>query len=138
MRAWLVIGAVLALAGCDGDGGGGADHACTEIGCSPDSVQVQVQGVPNGNVEVALCVENRRCVRQRRSGEPLQLLAGSIPKGRNDVRVTMIVRKNGRVIARATGQFPVRVARPNGPDCPPVCRQVSARFDVPTGRLEEA
>jgi hypothetical protein len=138
MRARVALVALLALAGCDGDGGGGVDHACTEIGCSPDSVQVEVQGVPNGNFEVALCVENRKCVRQRRSGEPLQLLGGSIPKGRNDVRVTMVVRKNGRVIARATRRFPVRVSRPNGPDCPPVCRQVNVRFDVPSNTLEEA
>ena len=92
--------------------------------------------MPNGNVEVALCVEDRKCVRQRRTGEPLQPLGGTLPKRAKSVRVTMIVRKDGSEIARATRQFAVRVSRPNGPDCPPVCRQVSARFDVPTGSLE--
>ena len=63
-------------------------------------------------------------------------MLGAPPK--RERRVTMIVRKDGRVVARATERFTVKVSRPNGPDCPPVCRQVIARFDAATGSLEEA
>jgi hypothetical protein len=142
MRGLLVIGAALALAGCGGDDdadGTGAppQAACTEIGCAPDGVEVEVAGIPAGEVEIALCVEKRKCVRRRR-GEPLPLVGGSIPQRGDRVRVTMIVRKDGREIARATRRLPVRISRPNGPDCPPPCRYVRARFDVPSSTLEEA
>ena len=136
MRAALAIGAVLVLAGCGNDGEG-ALVRCTEIGCGPDGVQVVLHGIPAGNVEVALCVEKRTCVRRRR-GEPLQVLRASIPQRKDRVRVTLIVRENGRIVARATERLPVRVSRPNGPDCPPPCPYVRARFDVPTRTLEEA
>ena len=33
-------------------------------------------------------------------------------------------------------QIPVRTTRPNGPDCPPVCRVANARLDVALGTLE--
>jgi hypothetical protein len=136
MRARLAIVAVLLLAGC-----GGADaplqRACTEIGCGLDAVEVETHGIPSGNVEIALCVENRKCVRRQR-GEPLLRLGAPIPKRGERVRVTMIVSRDGRELARATRRLPVRISRPNGPDCPPPCRYVRARFDVPTSTLEAA
>jgi hypothetical protein len=136
VRTRLGILAALALAGC-GDGGS-QDRACTEIGCAPDGVLVEFHGVPDGKAEVVVCVENRKCVRQERRGEPLQALTDVLPPGTDRVRVAVIVRKDGRAIARVARRFPVRVSHPNGPDCPPTCRNVRLRFDVPAGRLEEA
>ena len=104
MRARLAIVAVLLLAGC-----GGADaplqRACTEIGCGLDAVEVETHGIPSGNVEIALCVENRKCVRRHRS-EPLLRLGAPIPKRGERVRVTMIVSRDGRELARATTRLP--------------------------------
>ena len=134
MRARLTIVALLALAGCGGDDADTSSppqRGCTEIGCAPEGVEVDVQGLPAGNVEVALCVEDRRCVT---GGTPI---TGVLPKRGDRVRVTMIVREDGREVARVTQRLPVRVSRPNGPDCPPPCRYVRARFDVPSGALEE-
>lgn len=137
MRRLVIAVALLALAGCGQDDEGGAAEpparACTEIGCF-DSARVVLDGAPAG-ARVTLCVDGR-CERARSGlGEVGARLARD---GGDVVRVTVTVRKGGRTIARASERLPVRTERPNGPGCPPVCRFVTARFDVPSGTLEAA
>ena len=60
-----------------------------------------------------------------------------LPAGRVTVRVCAeqqceTLRGPGEELGDVTSE------RPNGPDCPPVCRFARARFDVATGRLEAA
>jgi len=144
VRGRLGILAVLTLAGCrDGDSAQAptatpAQRACTEIGCAPEGVELDFQRIPSGNVEVVLCVEDRKCVHEEGHGAPLQLVGDFLPKGIDRVRVAVTVRKDGRELVRLTRRFPVRISRPNGPDCPPPCRYVRLRLDVPTRTLEDA
>jgi hypothetical protein len=42
----------------------------------------------------------------------------------------------GKVIAEDETSIPVDSIRPNGPDCPPICRFVRSRMDLATNRLE--
>jgi hypothetical protein len=143
VRAWLGLALALALAGC-GDRNRSdttatpTEQACTEIGCAPEGVDLDFQRTPTGNVEVVLCVEDRKCVRDESRGAPLQNIGDFLPKRIDRVRVAVIVRKDGREIARVARRFPVRISRPNGPDCPPPCRYVRLRLDVPTRTLEAA
>jgi hypothetical protein len=136
--------ALLALAGCGDDGeapratatatppSGGL--ACTEIGCS-NVAQVEFEGAPRGRVEVRMCVEER-CQTSVSRGQPPVALGIPLPQSVGDsVRVTVTMRRNGRTVARVDEQIPVRTTRPNGPDCPPVCRQANARLDVATKTL---
>ena len=146
MRRHAITLALFALAGCGDDGGGDAPRAtatatppagglaCTEIGCS-NVAQVEFEGAPRGRVEVRMCVEDR-CQTSVSRGQPPVALGIPLPESVGDsVRVTVTMRRNGRTVARVDEQIPVRTTRPNGPDCPPVCRQASARFDVGTETL---
>ena len=139
--------ALLALAGCGGDGGGDAPRAtatatapadglaCTEIGCS-NVAQVEFARAPRGRVEIRMCVEGR-CQTSVSRGRAPVALGIPLPESPGDrVRVTLTMRRNGRTVARADEQIPVRTVRPNGPDCPPVCRMANARFDAALGTLE--
>ena len=57
---------------------------------------------------------------------------------REHARLVVEVRRRGRVISRGAAEVPVETWRPNGPDCPPVCRRAAARLDVDSGTLEPA
>jgi hypothetical protein len=147
MRTLATTLALLALAGCGDDGGGDVPRAtvtptppadglaCTEIGCN-DIAQVEFARAPRGRVEVRMCVEDQ-CQTSVSRGRPPVALGIPLPESPADrVRVTVTMRRNGRTVARAEEQIPVRTTRPNGPDCPPVCRVANARLDVALGTLE--
>jgi hypothetical protein len=140
--------ALLALAGC-GDDGADAPRAtatptppadglaCTEIGCN-DIAQVEFVRAPRGRVQVRMCVEGR-CQTSVSRGRAPEALGIPLPVSTGDrVRVTVTMRRNGRTVARVDERIPVRTVRPNGPDCPPVCRIANARLDVATGTLVPA
>jgi hypothetical protein len=145
MRGLALTLALLAQAGCGGDGGGEpratataappADGlACTEIGCS-NVAQVEFANAPRGRVVVRMCVEDR-CQRSVSRGQPPVALGIPLPDAAGDsVRVTVTMRRNGRTVARVAEQIPVETTRPNGPDCPPVCRIANARLDAALGTL---
>jgi hypothetical protein len=129
-RARLAIAvALLALPSC------GDDRACTLIGCDESSAQVRLSGLPRGAVEVRVCVDDR-------CHTASVLREGSVASVRLEhelgdrARMVVDVRRRGRVIARGAAEVPVKTSRPNGPDCPPVCRLAAARLDVASGRLE--
>ena len=146
MRRLAITLALLALAGCGDDEGGDAPRAtttptppgdglaCTEIGCN-DIAQVEFAEAPSGRVEVRMCVEDR-CQTSVSRGQPPVALGIPLPASEDDsVRVSVTVRRNGRTLARAAERIPVTTTRPNGPDCPPVCRIANARLDVASGTL---
>ena len=133
--AVLVALVAVAVAGCgDGGGGGGAD--CTEIGCLPASAQVQLSGLPSTSAVVELCAGDEcRTVRGTRSR--LGRVSVALPRSVGDsVEVRVLIRSRGRVLAEDTAVIPVESTRPNGPDCPPVCRYARSRMDLETKQLE--
>ena len=83
-----------------------------------------------------MCVEGRCQTSVSRGRAPVALGIPLSESPGDRVRVTLTMRRNGRTVARADEQIPVRTVRPNGPDCPPVCRIANARFDVALGTLE--
>ena len=140
MRKLGIAVALLALAGC-GDEEPAATptveppvRACTEIGCS-DGVYVELHDVPR-DAEVTLCVDDR--CRPARAGAPgLGQVDAPLGSAAGDaVRVAITVRRDGRTIARGAERLEVRTEQPNGPGCPPVCRMVTARFDMAAESLQ--
>jgi hypothetical protein len=133
--AVLVALVAVAVAGC-GDGGAGEGADCTQIGCLPASAQVQLSGLPSKSSVVELCAGDEcRTVRGTRSR--LGRVSVALPRSVGDrVEVRVLIRSRGRVLAEDTALIPVESTRPNGPDCPPVCRYARSRMDLETKRLE--
>ena len=131
---------LVALAGCGDDGAGSAvpDHPCTEIGCGPPSAIVELSGMRAEPVAVTICAE-QRCATLRSRGDQLTEVNVGLPDDAGDsVRVVVEVRSGRRVLTKQAAVIPVKSSRPNGPDCPPVCKLARARLDVGSGVLEAA
>jgi hypothetical protein len=125
----------VAVAGC-GDGGGGGTSDCTEIGCLPASAQIQLSSLPSTPAVVELCADDEcRTVRGTRSR--LGRVTVALPESAGEqVRIRVRVRSRGRVLAEDDALIPVESTRPNGPDCPPVCRYARSRMDLEMKTLE--
>src|SRR5688572_10447594 len=120
-----------ALPGC----GEAPAAACTEIGCLPASAQVLISGLPDAQGSVKLCAADR-CRTVRGPRRQLTRVVVDLPETTDErVRVRIVVRSGGRVVAHDAALFTVETLRPNGPDCPPVCRFARGRLDIDTGRL---
>lgn len=128
-----VLVALGAVAGC---GGGGESAGCTEIGCLPASAQIQLSSLPSTQAVVELCADDEcRTVRGTRSR--LGRVTVGLPRSAGDqVRIRVLVRSRGRVLAEDEALIPVESTRPNGPDCPPVCRYARSRMDLEMKTLE--
>jgi|SRR3712207_1589404 len=127
-----VLVALGLLAGC---GGSEESSACTEIGCQPASAQLQISGLPSTPSAVELCADDE-CTTVRGSRRRLGRVVVGLPESaEKEVRVRVTVRSGGRLIARDAALVPVEELRPNGPDCPPVCRFARSRLDLDTGEL---
>jgi hypothetical protein len=134
---WSVIGlALLALASCGDDGAAQeppretppAERACTLIGCA-NLAHVRFVGLPRGRLRIRLCADER-CELIRSDGGGRVRASVPLAEGTGDtVRVSVTVRRRGRTLLRVAERLPVETSRPNGPDCPPVCRSVKARLD---------
>ena len=128
-----VLLALVALAGC-GDEAGSSD--CTEIGCQPATAQVQLSGLPSTPAVVEVCA-NEECRTVRGSRRELARVAVGLPRSAGErVEIRVLIRTRGRVIAEDAALVPVESMRPNGPDCPPVCRYARSRMDLETSELE--
>jgi hypothetical protein len=132
---------LVALAGCGDDGGAGStvpDHPCTEIGCGPPSAIVELSGMRAEPVAVTICAE-QRCATVRSRGDQLTAVNVGLPEDAGEsVRVVVEVRSGRRVLTKQAAVVPVKSSRPNGPDCPPVCKLARARLDVGAGVLKGA
>ena len=130
-----VLVALLAVAGC-GDAGGGEGSDCTEIGCLPASAQIQLSGLPATPAVVEFCADDE-CTTVRGTRSRLSRVAVGLSRSAGDrVRVRVRIRSRGKVIAEDEASMPVDSIRPNGPDCPPICRFVRSRMDLATNRVE--
>lgn len=137
MRRLGIVLAALVLTGCGDEGAADepppretppATRACTEIGCN-DLAEVRFVRMPRGRLWIRLCAD-QRCELIRSDGRGLVRTGVPLAGGTGDtVRVSVTVRRRGRTLLRVAERLPVVTSQPNGPDCPPVCRSVAARFD---------
>ena len=124
----LLLGATLA-AGCDTLGIG--DHVCTEIGCS-DGITVHLPTLPAGPYTVELVVgpgDGPSYAYNCAGGSNCQqdIFFPELVLDRIVVRVTTSLGSRLTEISN-----PVYVTtRPNGPDCPPECRQITVTAQLP-------
>ncbi len=112
--------------GCDGS----VDVACTEIGCS-DGLAVVVHGSSGVQYDVEASAtggETRTgsCAIDA-SGSCLVFFYGFLPD-----EVTVAVTGGGRQMS-VTLQPAYEDVQPNGPDCPPTCRQATVTIDLQAG-----
>jgi len=116
LRRALILGLVL-VAGC----GSEDEAACTAIGCD-DGVIVTLPRY-EGDVSVRICAGDR-CEIARGQGS-IGWMSVQMPVEGRTADVTVTVRDGaGVVVARGRGTAPVTINQPNGPNCPPTCRQV--------------
>ncbi len=118
--------------------GGGAQGgpACTEIGCD-SGVIADLSGlrkaIPEAS-QVEICLGSS-CETFSRSQFSFSSVVSRRLKGEGMRRVSMVVfDDSGKVISSSGVSAPSVRNQPNGPDCPPVCFQVTVRVD-PEGRL---
>ena len=116
---WHRLALLLALAGCTGDPG------CSLVGCIS---QLVVQ-LPAGTVAGQACVADV-CTTTVVDGEL------RVPLGRRADGDTAVVTVTlpGQPTAYE-GEVPLTRTRPNGPSCPPVCVNGTARVDAATGQV---
>ena len=122
MKTWVVAG-VLALgaAAC----GGGDENVCTEIGCA-SGVNVQVTSTSTRLLSVTVAsaegtLSEFRCDTEQNC---LTFIPDVTP-----AEITVTVRTSGGTITR-TIQPNYIANRPNGPNCPPECRQASVTLQL--------
>jgi hypothetical protein len=134
----LVPGAAFSGSGCSREAGGG--RACTEIGCE-DGVTFMfgagdLASLP-APVTLTACIDDactKEVVRKSDLGSWSQTMArvpaGTLDPGvRHAARLT-IVDGRGATVFRAKRTVALRATQPNGPGCPPTCRQAQLRVDV--------
>jgi hypothetical protein len=116
--------------GCDSLGSG--DGECTEIGCS-DGITVHLPAVPDGPYRVEIIVGSGP------SGLSYAYECAGGPTCQQDIFFPELVLD--RIVVKVTSSLgsrtteitnPVYVtSQPNGPDCPPLCRQTSVTAQLP-------
>ena len=127
-RLALVFG-LAGLGGC----GALAPGACTLIGCQ-DGLMVQLATVPSGDFRVELRATSP-------TSQPVYVfVCGSntscqhgvfFPGYGEDQAFVTVVTSAGARTTEVTG-IRYRLTRPNGPNCPPECRQATVAADVPS------
>jgi hypothetical protein len=102
-------------------------QVCTRIGCS-DGVTVEVTG--NRTAHVAVEVVAGGVVVDTFDCEASDATCRSMIEGLSEGRITVTIRSGDQSNQR-TYEPEFRNVRPNGPDCPPVCRQATVSIAVP-------
>jgi hypothetical protein len=120
----------LALTACSAPAPAPAQRACTMIGCE-DGLTVVVEGTPRGAYRVEARAEGepprvRECTSPEACGQVF--FAGFLP-GEVTVEVTAV----GGARSSRTVRPRVETVQPNGPDCPPTCRQGRVTVPWPSG-----
>lgn len=125
-RAAACVAIAAALLACDDPTG----RPCTEIGCS-DGLYVVVQGTPGlefavvaatsaGDERTVSCVVDP-------DGSCLAGFYGFLPD-----EVTLAVSGGGQQVS-VTLEPAYEDVQPNGPGCPPICRQATVEFNLEPG-----
>ena len=128
LRPLLVVSTLAALAGCNFTG----LHACTLIGCqngltvrlsatpaAPFRVELRVTSSTSQPVYVYDCSNVERCAQ-----------GVFFPDFSGEQAFVSVVTDAGTRTTEIT-RIQYRVSRPNGPNCPPECRQATVTADVP-------
>jgi len=126
LRAAATLAVAAALLAC----GDPAGRACTEIGCS-DGLYVELQGTPGAALEVVastLSAEERSagCIVPP-AGSCVVAFDGFVPQ-----EVTLAVLGGDRPVS-VTVEPAYEDLQPNGPGCPPICRQATVEVDLEAG-----
>ena len=124
-----LIAFILAM-GCDTLGIG--SHSCTEIGCT-DGITVHLPALPTGPYRVEIVVGSGP------SGLSYAYDCAGGPTCQQDIFFPELVLD--RIIVKVTTPLGSRLTeianpayvtlQPNGPDCPPLCRQASVTAQLP-------
>jgi hypothetical protein len=129
LRLAAALGAALAAAGCSGSSAPGGARMCTEIGCS-NGLLVRLAGTPAGPVRVEILGDGGAARHVYECGKPVECADGvffaELASGDVRVRVTSAA---GTLTHAARPAYVL--TRPNGPDCPPVCRQATLTVPLP-------
>ena len=109
--------------------GSAPERACTMIGCD-DGLNVLVEGTPQGAYRVEVRAEGHEtqvveCPAPTECGRIF--LAGFLPE---EVTVELTA---GEARSSRTVKPEIETVQPNGPDCPPTCRQATIRVPWPDG-----
>ena len=117
---WCVL---LVGAACGQRGTDPSAIACTEIGCS-DGLAVELERVGAATIELVEDGVTRHSFECSAGAACRTFVPGYTP-----ARVEIVMRQ-GDTSRRHTVQPGYTINRPNGPDCPPVCRQATVTVDV--------
>jgi hypothetical protein len=126
MRNSLLLFSVLVLAGCAA--APVTDGACTRIGCA-SGVAIEINGALPDSYTVTLFApgEAPRVIHCA----PAQECMGRVffeDVAASDVEIEIAGDAGWR--ERRTVSLSYTTSQPNGPGCPPICRQASARVDL--------
>lgn len=121
MRSYLVLLGALVVAGCAGNSNNAEEppRVCTMIGCN-NGLSVVISG-PQRDYTVTVksggtVLHSFTC----RANEPCQ----GFVENQTPASVTVDVTSSAGTVSRSfTPEY--RMNRPNGPDCPPECRQAT-------------
>lgn len=122
----LAVATAAIFIACDGT----SDTACTEIGCG-DGLYVVVQATPGAELEI----EAAETGGETRTESCVAGLDGSCEVGFHGFtpeEVTLTVTGAEQALS-VTLEPTYEDFQPNGPDCPPVCRQARAEVDLTSG-----
>jgi hypothetical protein len=128
LRPLALVAAVAGLSGCNSLG----PRSCTLIGCQ-NGLTVQLSAMPSAPFRVELRATSATaqpvyvydCSNSAACGQ-----GAFFPDFSGDHAFVTVVTSAGTRTTEIT-RIEYRVSRPNGPDCPPACRQATVTADVP-------
>ena len=150
----------LTVAGCHSSNGSmpPADQGCTEIGCvgglvmnfskaltSPGSYKITVE-TEAGTSTCQTKLPFDGCSQASPCSSPGLILGQSgcaLPASEHSLTqlqiaqgfptsVKLTIERDGKPVATSTNQVNYQTSQPNGPNCPPICKQASLSVNIPS------
>jgi hypothetical protein len=128
LRPLALVAAVAGLAGCNSLG----PHTCTLIGCQ-NGLTVRLSTMPAApfRVELRVASPTSQPAYVYDCSNPASCAQGAFfPDFSGEHAFVTVVTSAGTRTTEVT-RIEYRVSRPNGPNCPPECRQATVTADVP-------